>query len=44
MDLSKIEFGARMKTECFRFEEGYIFVNHGAYGEVPVKIRDKQKQ
>nr|XP_022334107.1 hercynylcysteine sulfoxide lyase-like isoform X1 [Crassostrea virginica] len=44
MDLSKIEFGARMKTECFHFEEGYIFVNHGAYGEVPVKIRDKQKQ
>lgn len=44
MDLSKIEFGAEMKKECFHFEEGYIFVNHAAYGEVPVLMRDKQKQ
>lgn len=44
MDLSKIEFGAEMKKECFHFEEGYVFVNHAAYGEVPVLIRDKQKQ
>jgi hypothetical protein len=44
MDLSKIEFGASMRKECFHFEEGFTYVNHGAYGEVPVKIRDKQKQ
>lgn len=44
MDLSKIEFGAEMKKECFHFEEGYVFVNHAAYGEVPVLMRDKQKQ
>ncbi|XP_048727471.2 uncharacterized protein LOC125645722 [Ostrea edulis] len=44
MDLSKIEFGVFMKKECFHFEEGFTYVNHGAYGEVPLKIRDKQKQ
>lgn len=44
MDLSKIEFGPGMKRECFHFEEGYVFVNHAAYGEVPVMIRNKQKQ
>ncbi|XP_061177980.1 uncharacterized protein LOC133186720 [Saccostrea echinata] len=44
MDLSKVDFGAAMKKQCFHFEEGFTYVNHGAYGEVPVIIREKQKQ
>ncbi|XP_048727470.2 uncharacterized protein LOC125645721 [Ostrea edulis] len=44
MDLSNIEFGAAMKEECFHFEEGVTFINHGSYGAVPTKIREKQKQ
>lgn len=37
-------FGAAMKKECFRFEEGVTFLNHGSYGAIPIKIRDKQQQ
>ncbi|XP_061177974.1 uncharacterized protein LOC133186718 [Saccostrea echinata] len=44
MELCNIQFGAAMKKECFHFEEGYTFINHGSYGVVPTKIRDKQKQ
>ncbi|XP_061184563.1 uncharacterized protein LOC133192588 [Saccostrea echinata] len=41
---SAIEFGAVMKKDCFHFEEGVTFINHGSYGAVPLKIREKQKQ
>ncbi|XP_061177973.1 uncharacterized protein LOC133186717 [Saccostrea echinata] len=44
MEHCKIEFGTVMKKECFHFEEGYTYINHGSYGVVPTKIRDKQKQ
>jgi hypothetical protein len=44
MDVSDIQFGAAMKERCFHFEEGYTYINHGSYGAVPTKIREKQKQ
>ncbi|XP_048730048.1 uncharacterized protein LOC125647413 [Ostrea edulis] len=44
MELSGIEFGAAMKKECFHFEDGFTFINHGSFGVVPTKIREKQKQ
>lgn len=37
-------FGAAMKKECFHFEERVTFLNHGSYGAIPIKIRDRQKQ
>ncbi|XP_062613834.1 uncharacterized protein LOC134275583 [Saccostrea cucullata] len=44
MERRKVEFGAVIKRECFHFEEGCTFINHGSYGVVPTKIRDKQNQ
>ncbi|XP_061177097.1 uncharacterized protein LOC133185821 [Saccostrea echinata] len=42
--MSGVEFGSSMKKECFHFQEGYTFVNHGSFGAVPLVIQEKQRR